>query len=123
MENTRHHILVVDDDDDLRTAIRQSLEDEGYSVTEASNGREALRALAAPGATIDLVLLDLMMPVMSGWEFLTQLRCDPRIGQTKVVVLTATPDRCPADVSACVKKPFSTDRLLDAVRAHARVAA
>jgi CheY-like chemotaxis protein len=79
--------LVVDDLADNRTVLRRGLEREGWSVTEAENGRVGLDALAAQRP--DLVLLDLMMPVMDGFEFLRELRSQPGGPTVPVIVVTA----------------------------------
>jgi CheY-like chemotaxis protein len=80
-------ILVVDDDAALRALLRRSLEREGYTVVEAENGRVALRRLAEsrPG----LILLDLMMPEMNGFEFLAECRLHPEWRAIPVVIVTA----------------------------------
>ena len=82
------HILVVDDDDDVREAIRFSLEVEGYAIEAAANGREAMTSLRA-GARPCLVLLDLMMPEMDGWATIEALESDRELARIPVVVITA----------------------------------
>jgi signal transduction histidine kinase/DNA-binding response OmpR family regulator len=80
-------VLIVDDDGDIRRLLRQLLERDGYKVAEAENGREALAVLPeiAPG----LILLDLMMPEMDGFEFVIELRRHERWRQIPVIVITA----------------------------------
>ncbi len=80
-------VLIVDDDADLRRLVRQLLERDGYKVAEAENGREALAVLPeiAPG----LILLDLMMPEMDGFEFVIELRRHEESRQIPVIVITA----------------------------------
>jgi len=87
-------VLVVDDDPDVRALLRRSLEREGYAVVEAEHGRAALARLGE--ATPDLVLLDLMMPEMDGFEFLVELRRLPASRHVPVVVITAK-DLTPED--------------------------
>ena len=108
-------VLVVDDDPDILDALSEILEVEGYHVQRARNGREALQRLEL--GLPDLVLLDLMMPVMDGWEFARSL--DPG-ARPPIIVLSA--DR---NVSAKAKeigalgwlaKPFELSELLAAVR-------
>ena len=108
-------VLVVDDDPDILDALSEILEVEGYRVQRARNGREALQRLEQ--GLPDLVLLDLMMPVMDGWEFARSL--DPG-ARPPIIVLSA--DR---NVSAKAKeigalgwlaKPFELSELLAAVR-------
>ena len=66
--STKKEILLVEDDRGIRTSLQEILEDEGYAVATAENGRVALEALRA-GASPDLIVLDLRMPVMDGWQF------------------------------------------------------
>jgi len=110
-------ILVVDDDPDIRESLREVLEDEGYEVACVGNGREALDHLKAASPPPCVILLDLMMPVMDGWEFARSL--DPG-ARPPIIVLSA--DR---NVSAKAKeigalgwlgKPFELSELLAAVR-------
>ena len=80
-------VLVVDDDGELRDVLRESVELDGHTALVASNGREALRVLREQGA--DVVVLDLMMPVMNGWQFLEAVRAEPRLAQVPVIVISA----------------------------------
>lgn len=79
-------ILVVDDDADIRVLLRHILTDDGYDVREAAGGRSAVAMMAV--TSVDLVVLDLMMPDMSGWEVLEQVG-----GRVPILVLTALSDR------------------------------
>jgi CheY-like chemotaxis protein len=80
-------ILVVDDDPDLAEVLDRVLEKSGYSVVWAKNGQEALRCMHDDTA-LDVILLDLMMPVMNGWEFRAEQLKDPRLSQIPVVVFS-----------------------------------
>jgi CheY-like chemotaxis protein len=116
-------VLIVEDDADLREMMAQLLTLEGYRAETASNGREALKYLH-DGPAPDLILLDLMMPVMDGWEFRKRQRDDPALARVPVVVLTAL-DQAQAraeDLNGVdfLKKPLDFDRLLDLVRQHCR---
>src|SRR5436309_15353506 len=107
-------ILVVEDDPDVRDALVLLLEGEGYAVTSARNGQEALEQLrAAPPA---LVLLDLMLPVMDGFEFRVQQLQDPALARVPVIVLSSGGDLTrkvePLHVDACLSKPLDLERLL-----------
>jgi CheY-like chemotaxis protein len=112
-------VLVVDDDDDVRDSFRDVLEDEGYRVLTARNGHEALRTLhnEPPPAVI---LLDLMMPVMNGWQFRTAQQRSPQLADIPVVIVTAGlhGDAATRDLAAhrCLKKPVSVEDLLEAVQ-------
>lgn len=89
MEAERCHVLVVDDDDDVREVLTLLLEEHGYQVTTSSNGAQALEHLQSglrPGA----ILLDLMMPVMSGWDFWDHVQQSPSYRNIPIIVLTAT---------------------------------
>jgi len=104
-------ILVVDDDPDIRDALQLTLEAEGYRVRTAADGAEALDRLEQDPAA--LVLLDLMMPVMGGAEFMERVRSDPRLGTLPVLVVTAWPKDAAAlpGVRGVLKKPVDIDEL------------
>jgi len=82
-------VLVVDDDEDIRLAMSDTLEAEGYAVLLAENGLDALAKLRASSALPNLILLDLMMPEMDGFEFITELRRHDEWRSIPVVVITA----------------------------------
>jgi CheY-like chemotaxis protein len=108
-------VLVIDDDEPLRRSLCESLEDEGYTAVGVSNGAEALDYLRAAAEKPCLIFLDLMMPVMNGWQFLGQRDGDPSLLEIPVVVITAngTLDRNSIHVSEVVWKPLDLDTLLD----------
>jgi CheY-like chemotaxis protein len=85
--STGGHALLVDDDEVVRRGVRQALEPIGWRVTEAENGRVAVDALTS--ARPDVIILDLMMPKMDGFEFLDELRGRPDWQDIPVVVITA----------------------------------
>jgi CheY-like chemotaxis protein len=107
----RPSVLVVDDDQAIREVIAEVLRDEGYEVVCAENGVQALDELRKDHPP-NLVLLDLMMPVMSGWEVLEQLQSDDHLAQIPVVVVSAM--NAPG-VREHLAKPIDLDRLLDTV--------
>jgi CheY-like chemotaxis protein len=115
-------ILVVEDNTDIREMVCQFLEGDGYRTAHASNGREAidwLHSRKAPG----LILLDLTMPVMDGYQFLAVKEADPLLVDVPVVVMTAVNDCSQLRghrVSRCLPKPVSTGALLDAIERSAR---
>lgn len=114
-------VLVVEDDFAIRETLRELLEDEGYHVVWASNGREALTQLRATRPS--LILLDLMMPVMDGWEFRTAQQRDPTLAGIPVIVISA--DHAlehkvsSLEVEGWLAKPFELDALLAAVERYA----
>jgi len=85
--NARRKVLVVDDEADVLLLCRVNLEFEGYDVVEASDGEEAMRKVAEERP--DVVLLDVMMPKMDGWQVLAALKGDPVTSDIPVVMLTA----------------------------------
>jgi CheY-like chemotaxis protein len=114
-------VLIVEDDEDLRDMMAQMLSIEGFSATSVANGQEALDYLhTAPKPHV--ILLDLMMPVMDGWEFRRQQKADPEIAPVPVIVLSALDQSRAAvvDATAFLKKPLDFDRLLKLVRYHCR---
>jgi len=111
-------VLIVEDDQDIRDALRDVLELDGYEVVEASNGKEGLDRLSAIVRPC-FILLDLMMPVMSGREFLAVLRETDVLATIPVVVVSAWPDeaaRVCERTQGFVKKPVSLDALLSLVQ-------
>jgi CheY-like chemotaxis protein len=109
-------VLVVDDEPDIRETVSEALAVEGYDVEVARDGLEALAACRAHRP--DLVLLDLMMPGMNGWEFRAAQQSDPALASIPVVVVSAL-GRVPAlHAEAWLQKPFGLDRLVDEVRRH-----
>jgi CheY-like chemotaxis protein len=105
-------VLVVDDDRDIRELLVELLASEGYEVASAADGRRALAE--ARSRRPDVILLDLMMPVMSGWEFREAQLRDPELAGIPVVVVTAFEDSL--DGTALLRKPFLVEDVLDAVQ-------
>ena len=114
-------ILIVEDDADLREMMAQLLTLEGFRASTVANGREALEYLNL-GDKPDVILLDLMMPVMDGWEFRRQQQADMSLSKVPVIVLSALDQTRAADVNAVafLKKPLDFDRLLELVRQYCR---
>ena len=114
-------VLTVEDDEDLREMMAQLLTLEGFQTATVANGREALEYLHE-ASTPDVILLDLMMPVMDGWEFRRRQREDPQLARVPVVVLSALDQSRAADLdgAAFLKKPLDFDRLLQLVRQYCR---
>jgi serine/threonine protein kinase len=113
-------VLIVEDDEDLSTGLRQTLEEEGYAVETARDGIEALEALSR-GEAPSIILLDIMMPRMDGWQFLDAWRSTPATPRIPIVLLSgvgAIPDA--PGVADFLRKPVSAEKLLRCVRRYCR---
>lgn len=110
-------VLIVDDESDIRQAVAEVLAEEGHQVVAAGDGEEALAQIRAFHP--ELVLLDLMMPVMNGWEFRAAQKGDPDISEIPVVILSAMGREGAIDADGYIQKPFDLEVLLSAVRRHA----
>lgn len=111
------HVLLVDDDDDLRELLTLSLELAGFTVHAVPNGREAIAAIPdVPSPRV--MVLDLLMPVMNGWETVAALEARGLAGTIPIVISTSAPNEAPRGYPV-VAKPTPLDRLIDAIRAHA----
>jgi two-component system chemotaxis response regulator CheY len=107
-------ILVIDDDEGIRTALAEILELSGYAVAVAADGQEGVELLEY-GLEPRAIVLDLMMPRMDGWTFLDRLRHHPRYGDVPVVVTSAVVAERPPGADACLQKPFDVSQLDRAV--------
>jgi len=110
-------VLIVDDENDIREAMSEALAEEGYKVHAVGDGAEALEK--ARDLRPSLVLLDLMMPGMNGWEFRAAQKCDPDLASIPVVVVSALGRVNGLDAAGFIEKPFDLDHLLAVVRRHA----
>ena len=111
-------VLIVDDEADIREVVSELLRHEGHEVAEASDGEAALVACRAFRPS--LVLLDLMMPGMNGWQYREAQLREPDIAGIPVVVVSALGRRAEVVADAYLAKPFRVDALLDLVRSAAR---
>jgi len=111
-------ILIVDDERDIRDSLKEFFEEEGFGVVTASNGAEALEALQS-GDLPCVVILDLLMPFVSGNEVYEEMQRTPRLAGVPVVVSTSDPSRAPSGV-LIMKKPVDLGRLLSAVEQYCR---
>jgi CheY-like chemotaxis protein len=120
--NRRKVVLVVDDDRDVRELLALVLEGAHYEVLMACDGADALRVLADRATTCNLILLDLMMPVMNGWDFRRKQRTTEELASIPVVLMSAGAHvfaaSCELHAAAYVVKPVDTADLLAKVKKH-----
>jgi CheY-like chemotaxis protein len=113
------HVLVVEDDRDIRESVVEVLQDAGYTVSAAADGRQALDLMAAASPLPDVVLLDLMMPVMNGFQFRQEQLKREEFAAIPVLVVTADANaRIKAQslrVAGFVQKPLKIQPLLDQI--------
>ena len=120
----RRRILLVEDDADLREALGDALEESGHTVISAVDGADGLRQMRA--CRPDVVVLDLMMPKLDGWQFRVAQRSDPTLAATPVVVISASnsPTAAAVDADLYLKKPLDAMTLIhaidDVINANAR---
>ena len=108
-------VLVVDDDEILRDAVAEAIADAGYIVDQAENGRTALEKMRAVSPCI--VLLDLMMPIMDGWEVVSAMEVDPALASIPVCIVSAASLPPPKSVDV-LRKPVTIASLLDTIEKH-----
>lgn len=116
-DNSKHTVLVVEDEEDLREMMRQALELNGYAVSTAEDGHAALAQLSRI-EHLCLVLIDLLMPGMNGWDLCQELRRRPELAQVPVVVYSSVSMRAPAGATRVLQKPLSFGELLSTVREY-----
>ena len=108
-------IVVIDDDADLRNALSVMLRLDGHEVTGFSDATEAISQIEG-GLPVDVILLDLMMPIMSGWEFCSYRDQSPLLKKVPVIVITARQSVvAPIGVSEILLKPFDPEVLEEAI--------
>jgi CheY-like chemotaxis protein len=108
-------VLVVEDDAGIRESVCQILEDEGFPTVSACNGKEALMTLRTMKPLPRLILLDLMMPIMNGWEFYELISRDKTVSSIPVVVMSAQETDVYAGSLRLLRKPLALDQLLSTV--------
>jgi CheY-like chemotaxis protein len=115
-------ILLIDDETSIRDVLVEVLEDEGYSVVTAANGLEAINVLRRSSEPPCVILLDLMMPVMTGWEFRKQQQQDPALAAIPVILLSAIQnikmEATALGAAGHIPKPINFARLLDTVERY-----
>jgi two-component system, chemotaxis family, chemotaxis protein CheY len=113
-------VLMVDDDPVIQEFVAMALMDEGYDVMLASNGKQALERIHERRPA--LVLLDLMMPIMDGWQLLRQVNETPTLQDIPIILLSANPEigltAQQEHVQGFLPKPFDLNILLDSVEKH-----
>ena len=125
MMNARRIVLVVEDDESIRSVITDVLEERGFRVLEAGNGAEALESVGKQRP--DVMVLDLLMPVMHGWDFM-ETYAERTGGEPIPIVVVSVNPALPRSfnrfgVHSVIPKPFDVDDLLDSVERAVSVAA
>jgi CheY-like chemotaxis protein len=117
-------VMLVEDEDDTRDALAALLEENDYRVLQAPNGAEALRILKEDPADCRVILLDLMMPVMNGWDFRRHQKRTAGLADIPVVLMSAGAQIACAsddlDAAGYISKPVEIDDLLETVERHCR---
>jgi CheY-like chemotaxis protein len=112
-------VLVVEDDADIRDALVEILQDEGYDVAAAGDGRQALDLLANQTPLADIILLDLMMPVMNGFQFREEQLKKPELARLPVLIVTADANAMAKaealQAAGFIKKPLEIQTLIDTI--------
>jgi len=110
-------ILLAEDDLDIRDSVQDVLEEIGCDVIPARTGKQALDFLSNdPRSPPDMVILDLMMPLVTGWQVLEAIQNDPALAKIPVLILTAATQDRPSGVAALLQKPFQIQALLETVQ-------
>ena len=117
--NSTKHILIIEDDKDILEVLKDLLESEGYQVSTAENGQEAMDLLEKIPSLPGLILVDLMMPIMDGFQFREKQKNHPRVKNIPVVVMSADghieQKRERIGVKVFLKKPLDLDVVLNAI--------
>ncbi len=115
-------ILIVEDDDEIRELLAEMLADRGYLVSTARHGKDALELLRTKSQP-SVVLLDLMMPVMDGWQMRAEMLADPKLATIPVIIVSGAADLQDGTemlkAARVLTKPVKWPVLLDSVRNHA----
>jgi CheY-like chemotaxis protein len=112
-----HTVLIIEDEQELREMMRDALELYGYAVVTAADGQDAFDKLGGIDK-ICLVILDLLMPIMNGWDFLDRLRQRSELASVPVVVHSSAPGPVPLGATRVLQKPVPLDRLIAVVREY-----
>ncbi len=109
---TRDVVLIVEDEEASREILEEYLTLEGFRVRSAADGQDALEKL---DDSVGVVLLDLVMPHMNGWDFIERLRSDGKLGTLRVIVATSAPQEAPAGFSV-LRKPIDLPQLVTTLK-------
>jgi CheY-like chemotaxis protein len=112
--NPNHTVLIVEDEEDLRELMCDALQMRGYTVVTAEEGSDALRKIDDIGPPC-LILLDLLMPGMNGWDFFAKVRERPELASVPVIIHSSASSRAPAGVTRVLQKPLAFDTLVSIV--------
>jgi CheY-like chemotaxis protein len=110
-----HTLLLLEDEQELREMMTEALERAGFNVVAVADGREALDVIPKI-ERICLVLLDLLMPGMNGWDFFAAFMARPELASVPVVVHSSAPENAPVGATKVLRKPISLDRLVGVAR-------
>lgn len=117
MTNLNHTVLIVEDEEDLRELMRHALETRGFQVVTAEEGSDALRKIDDIGRPC-VILLDLLMPGMNGWDFFEKLRERPELSSVPVIVHSSASKRAPPGATRVLQKPLAFDSLVSIVKEY-----
>jgi CheY-like chemotaxis protein len=117
-----HTVLIVEDEEDLREMMREALEMKGYLVVTADEGQDALAKIDRIDQ-LCLVLLDLLMPGMNGWDFFAKMRERPELDRVPVIVHSSASSRAPAGVTRVLQKPILFEQLISVVGEYCNASA
>ncbi len=110
--NAKRSILVIEDNHDMRVCLRQQLEEQGFKVVSVANGKDALKLISS-GLRPDSIVLDLEMPIMSGYQFLKEKTKFPGLDETPVTVISGDIPADSVDDYDFFAKPFNWDYFTD----------
>ena len=117
--NPTHTVLIVEDEEDLRELMRDALVMRDYRVVTAEEGTDALRKIDDLGPPC-VILLDLLMPGMNGWEFFDKVRERPELSSVPVIIHSSAAARAPAGATRVLQKPLAFERLVSIVAEYCR---
>jgi CheY-like chemotaxis protein len=112
-------VLVIEDDHDLRVLLRQALEEAGFLVFSAPHGKGGLEVLRDTRPLPSVIVLDLRMPIMDGWQFVERIRGEEELRELPVIAVTADTATPPPGVNHTLRKPFKANRLVELLRKFA----